>query len=65
VPDTPHGDVTGTTFEVAPLEGEAINVRNSVITVNPLVNLLNVIAPFLRGTRMNKTRVCRPGIDRS
>jgi hypothetical protein len=65
VPDTPHGDVTGIVFEVAPLEGEAINMRNNVITVKPLVNLRNVIAPFLRGTRMNKTRVCSLGSGRS
>jgi hypothetical protein len=49
VPVTPHGEVTDICFELVALEGETINARNIVITVNPDINLRSVIAPVWRG----------------
>jgi hypothetical protein len=49
VPVTPHGDVTGIVLELVALEGEMINARNNVITVNPDINLRSITAPVWRG----------------
>jgi hypothetical protein len=46
VPPTPHGEVAGIFFEVAPLDTEAIELSNSTITANPHVNLRIVTVPF-------------------